>query len=197
LAISALYPAIFSKKIKKEGFIFRRMNDFSKYTMASLLFLFISTAATQSLAGPMMMRHGKGPGMHHHSMGFGGKGTCPQPRWTAPAPEDIDRSKNPLEPTQKNLDAGESLFRVEAQPTACKICHGVVGNGLGMMAQGLNPPPRNFACAETMNDISDGQLFWIIKNGSQGTGMPAYQELKDRQIWQLIHYLRRFPNKGR
>lgn len=173
------------------------MKSFHKPILALLILVFMVAAAAQALAGPMMMRQGKGPGMHPHSMGFGGKGICPQLRVTAQAPEDIDRSKNPLEPTQKNLEAGESLFRVEAQPTACKICHGVVGNGFGMMAPGLNPPPRNFTCAETMNDISDGQLFWIIKNGSPGTGMPAYRELQDRQIWQLIHYLRRFSTKGR
>ncbi len=168
------------------------MNVFHKSIFVlSILTLILATVA-QVLAGPMMMRHGRGPGMHHHSMGFGGKGICPQQRVTAQASEDIYQLKNPLEPTQKNLDAGESLFRVEAQPTACKICHGVVGNGFGMMAPGLYPPPRNFTCAETMNPIPDGQLFWIIKNGSPGTGMPAFPELRETQVWQLIHYIRQF-----
>jgi mono/diheme cytochrome c family protein len=173
------------------------MKVFSKYLIASLVYLFAGTLAVQAWAGPMMMRQGKGPGMHHHSMGFGGKGTCPQLRVTAQAPEDIYHLKNPLEPTQKNLDAGESLFRVGAQPTACKICHGVVGNGFGMMAQGLNPPPRNFTCAATMNEIPDGQLFWIIKNGSPGTEMPAFPELHEKQVWQLIHFIRRFAIAGK
>lgn len=172
------------------------MKVFHKFILPLLILFFILTTATQVLAGPMMMHRGKGPGMHHHSMGFRGKGICPQLRVTAQAPEDIYQLKNPLQPTQKNLDAGESIFRVEAQPTACKICHGVGGNGFGMMAQGLNPPPRNFTCAETMHEIPDGQLFWIIKNGSPGTGMPAFRELRDEQIWQLIHHIRRFAKKG-
>jgi hypothetical protein len=41
-----------------------------------------------------------------------------------------------------------------------------------------------------MKDIPDGQLFWIIKNGSQGTGMMSYAGLPDEQIWQLIQYIR-------
>ena len=41
-----------------------------------------------------------------------------------------------------------------------------------------------------MQDISDGQMFWIIKNGSQGTGMMAFPNMPDNQIWQLIHYIR-------
>jgi len=166
------------------------MKVFHKSIFPLLVLFFMVATAAQVLAGPMMMRHGRGMGMHHHSMGMAGKGNCPQSRMTAQAPEGIYQLNNPLEPTQKNLDAGESLFRVEAQPTACKICHGVEGNGFGMMAQGLNPPPRNFTCAETMEEISDGQLFWIIRNGSQGTGMPAFLELKDEQVWQIILYLR-------
>jgi hypothetical protein len=62
---------------------------------------------------------------------------------------------------------------------------------MGMMAPGLNPAPRNFTCAETMKEISDGQMFWVIKNGSQGTGMLAYSELTEKQVWLLVLHLRR------
>ena len=41
-----------------------------------------------------------------------------------------------------------------------------------------------------MKEIPDGQLFWVIKNGSHGTGMPAYPELTEKQIWQLVLHLR-------
>ena len=124
-------------------------------------------------------------------------GICPQGRFTVQAPEDIHNQTNPLKPSREVLYSGESLFQLEVQPMACKICHGVNGNGLGIMAQGLNPAPRNFTCEETMKEISDGQLFWIIRNGSRGTGMPAYKDLKDREIWQIVHYLRQFPQPRR
>lgn len=130
----------------------------------------------------------------HHGMGRGGKGVCPQMRTVPQAPVKFANLANPLALNEKNLNEGESLFQLQAEPTACKVCHGVTGNGLGMMAQGSGAVPRNFACAETMRDISDGQLFWVIKNGSGGTGMPAYKFLKDEQIWQLILYLRKFMN---
>jgi len=54
----------------------------------------------------------------------------------------------------------------------------------------LVPPPRNFTCGSMMKDISDGQLFWIIKNGSPGTGMMPFVGLPDEQVWQMIHYVR-------
>ena len=41
-----------------------------------------------------------------------------------------------------------------------------------------------------MKDIPDGQLFWIIKNGSPGTGMMAFSGLPDEQVWQLVQYIR-------
>ncbi|NIP99686.1 MAG: cytochrome C, partial [Nitrospinaceae bacterium] len=41
-------------------------------------------------------------------------------------------------------------------------------------------------------DIPDGQMFWIIKNGSPGTRMPAFGNLSDEQIWQLVLYIRQF-----
>jgi len=133
----------------------------------------------------------------HHGQGFMGKGICPQIRTTAQAPDTISKQRNPLKKSPDLLYAGESLFQIEAQPTACKICHGVTGNGFGIMAQGLNPPPRNFTCRETMQTISDGQLFWIIRNGSPGTGMPAFKNLKDREIWLIVHYLRKLSEPKR
>jgi mono/diheme cytochrome c family protein len=149
-------------------------------------------ALDNQLAMHMGREHEGGQHMMHHGMGRGGKGICPQMRTVPQAPEKFAEMKNPLARNEKNLNEGESLFQLQAEPTACKICHGMTGNGLGMMAHGSGAVPRNFACAETMQGISDGQLFWVIKNGSGGTGMPAYKFLKDEQVWQLILYLRRF-----
>lgn len=41
-----------------------------------------------------------------------------------------------------------------------------------------------------LDEIPDGQLFWIIQSGSPDTSMPAYKKLSDRQIWRIILYLR-------
>ncbi len=128
----------------------------------------------------------------HHGEGRKSSGICPQTRTTPQAPEEDYKMKNPLKPSRQNLARGESLFNLLAQPTACKICHGAKGNGLGIMAQGLSPMPRNFTCSETMREISDGQMFWIIRNGSPGMGMQPYRFLTDEEIWQLILYVRQF-----
>jgi mono/diheme cytochrome c family protein len=33
-------------------------------------------------------------------------------------------------------------------------------------------------------------MFFIIKNGSKGTGMVAQKTLKDKDIWNVIKYIR-------
>ncbi|MDT7042378.1 c-type cytochrome [Candidatus Nitronereus thalassa] len=130
------------------------------------------------------------PEMAAATTGEGPSGVCPQPRKTKNAPGNIRNMTNPLPADSTNIKAGETLFQQTAQPLACMNCHGVKGDGKGPMGGALNPHPRNFTCGETMKDISDGQMFWIIKNGSKGTGMMAFPMMPDNQIWQLIHYIR-------
>ena len=114
---------------------------------------------------------------------------CPQNRKTLTAPKAYLEMKNPLRKEPRHIKKGKELSHIKAKPIACKQCHGMGGNGQGAMSLNMNPKPRNFTCNSTMSTISDGQLFWIIKNGSKGTGM-AKQNLKDNQIWDVIKYIR-------
>ena len=120
------------------------------------------------------------------------KAQCPQNRTTPDAPGKYFGLKNPLEPTEKRMKKGEVLYMDTAQPMQCFHCHGARGDGTGELGLQADPPARNFTCAETMKIISDGQMFWAIKNGIEGTAMPAYPDLADWQIWVLIHYVRQF-----
>ncbi len=123
------------------------------------------------------------------AMAGGPGGLCVQPRKTAKAPDDFLSKTNPLS-SSAAVKAGKELFLKTAQPVACVMCHGEQGDGKGLMGAALVPPPRNFTCGAMMKDIPDGQLFWVIKNGSPGTGMMAFGGLPDEQVWQLIHYIR-------
>ena len=84
------------------------------------------------------------------------------------------------------------MYQKGAKPLACIKCHGEKGDGLGKIAKGMTPKPKDFTCRAMMGKIPDGQLFWIIQNGSKGTGMMGFKKLKDEQVWQLILYLRQF-----
>jgi mono/diheme cytochrome c family protein len=116
---------------------------------------------------------------------------CVQKRKTPQAPSNILKLTNPLETTPENMASGEMLYKKGAKPLACVQCHGRRGKGDGTMARGMNPKPRDFSCQGMMKDIPDGQLFWIIKNGSKGTGMMGFKMLNDDQIWQLVSYIRK------
>ena len=117
-------------------------------------------------------------------------GTCVQPRQVVKVPDDFLTKTNPLPAAAGTVQAGKELFLKTAQPVACVMCHGEKGDGKGIMGAALVPPPRNFTCGSMMKDIPDGHLFWIIKNGSPGTGMMSFARLPDEQVWQLIHYIR-------
>lgn len=120
----------------------------------------------------------------------GPSGVCPQPRKTQQAPAEFLDKANPLPASTEQVQAGKKLFLETAKPLACMNCHGTKGDGNGPASMGLMPPPRNFTCGATMKDIPDGQLFWIIKNGSPGTGMMPFSGLSDDEVWQLNLYLR-------
>jgi mono/diheme cytochrome c family protein len=114
---------------------------------------------------------------------------CPQPRFTGKAPDAIYALSNPLAKDGANIAAGRRLYEKEASPS-CQVCHGIKGDGMGPLAAQFDPRPRNFACKATVNGIPDGQLFWIVQNGSPGTSMPAFRALPEQQIWQIVLYLR-------
>ena len=121
------------------------------------------------------------------SLTFAG-GNCPQPRKTKAAPGSV-ANKDKTE--SSDAANGKKLYHKAAKPMACKMCHGEKGDGGGKLGKALKPKPRNFTCSETMKNVSAGQMFHIIKNGSPGTGMAAHgKTLKDKEIWDVIKYIR-------
>jgi mono/diheme cytochrome c family protein len=116
---------------------------------------------------------------------------CPQPRFTGKAPDEFYNLKSAVAPGEADARLGEKLYFDGATDRfSCATCHGSKGDGRGEMAKQYDPRPRNFACAQTINGVPDGQLFWIIRFGSPGTGMPPHKHFTDDQIWQLVAYVR-------
>ena len=120
------------------------------------------------------------------SSAFAGK--CPQPRKTKTAPGGISKKDMTA---KANVANGKKIYLKTAKPMACKMCHGTKGDGAGTLGKALQPGPRDFTCAATMKKVSAGQMFYIIKNGSKGTGMVAHKKtLKDKEIWDVVKYVR-------
>lgn len=88
--------------------------------------------------------------------------------------------------------AGKSLYEGKGQ---CALCHGVSGKGDGPASHmNATHPPRNFTDCAFQKARDDGELFWIIKHGSPGTGMQALipHMLNEEEGWKLVAYLRTF-----
>ena len=123
------------------------------------------------------------------SSSFAGK--CPQPRKTKSAPAGTAKTDKTAKANAAN---GEKIYMKKAKPMACQMCHGKKGDGTGKLGKAFKSPkaPRNFTCKATMKKVSAGQMFWIIKNGSKNQpAMVAHKKtLKDKQIWDLVKYIR-------
>ncbi len=92
--------------------------------------------------------------------------------------------------------AGKALYDGKGQ---CSLCHGISGKGDGPASHmQANHPPRNFTDCAFQKEREDGELFWIIKYGSPGTGMQALipHMLNEEEGWKLVAYLRTFCKAG-
>ena len=101
-------------------------------------------------------------------------------------PDAAKNAVNPLGADPADIAGGRELYRQK-----CEVCHAYDGGGKTIIGAGEYPRPpalRSTAIAAT----SDGELFYHIRNGIRNTGMPAWN-LPDRQIWQLVSFIRHLP----
>ena len=104
---------------------------------------------------------------------------------------DAKQMKNPVEANAANIAKGKALF--EGKGT-CFNCHGKEGKGDGPAGAILNPSPRDFTNCKFHKKRKDGELFWVIKNGSAGTGMVSLipAAITEEEAWAIINYERSF-----
>ena len=94
--------------------------------------------------------------------------------------------QNPLPPTPLNIAEARDHYADH-----CAICHANNGSGKTEINEGLYPPAPDMREAETQN-LSDGEIFYIIKNGIRFTGMPGWGG-EDEENWKLVLFIRRLP----
>ena len=77
----------------------------------------------------------------------------------------------------------------------CASCHGNDGSGQTPIGQGLYPRVPDMRHPDTQQ-LTDGELFYIIENGVKLTGMPAWGTGHDGEAssWHLVHFIRKLPS---
>lgn len=92
-----------------------------------------------------------------------------------------------------NLDtrvqAGAKAFAAHG----CANCHGAPGVNWAKFSEGLHPDPPDLK--EVVDHRTPAQLFWVVKNGINMTGMPSFAlaGVKDDEIWSIVAFLKKLP----
>lgn len=99
---------------------------------------------------------------------------------------------NPVPATEQNIAEGREHFGHH-----CGICHGLDGQSSGVpFADEMSPPVPDLT-SKDVQDYADGQLKWIIENGINPSGMPAWKGiLSDEEMWKIVDFARHLPAKG-
>lgn len=110
----------------------------------------------------------------------------------------IPRSAQTEENPWKGLDTPDNLKEArEHFADHCAQCHANDGSGKTEMGQNLYPKPPDMRQPETQN-LTDGELYYIIENGVRLTGMPAWGDphyiMQDDDSWKLVLFIRHLPH---
>jgi mono/diheme cytochrome c family protein len=131
-------------------------------------------------------------------VGFSSKG---EPRaWEVTLIRQLRRAAIPREQREKpNPVPAEAEVLAQARAhfaDHCASCHGNDGSGQTSIGQNLYPPAPDMRLKETQ-DLSDGELAFMIHSGIRFTGMPAWGTGpldNDLDSWQLVHFIRHLPD---
>jgi predicted CXXCH cytochrome family protein len=102
-------------------------------------------------------------------------------------PRDERHRKNPFPPASDIADQGHTLF-----VNRCSTCHGIDGSGHTQVGSNLYPRVPDLRAPSTQN-LTDGEIHYIIENGVQLTGMPASDNAhaeSSGESWKLVAFLR-------
>ena len=108
-------------------------------------------------------------------------------------PATIRTMSNPVVASDDATAAGMRHFA-----KYCSLCHGNDGGGTGIAyGRGFFPKVPDMRLADTQQ-LTDGELFYIIENGVRFTGMPAFgtgtaDPRGETLAWQLVQFVRRLP----
>ena len=97
---------------------------------------------------------------------------------------EAQKLKNPLPADAPSIEEGRKLYLRN-----CASCHGPSGKGDGSMAL-AGGTPANLTDDTWDHGSSDGEIFVVIRDGISSDMEPYKDRLTEKQMWQLVNYLR-------
>ena len=102
---------------------------------------------------------------------------------------EAQKLKSPVPGDESSVGEGRKIYLRH-----CASCHGPSGKGDGSMAL-AGGTPSNLTDEIWDHGSSDGEIFVVIREGSS-SDMEAYKDkLTEKQIWQLVNYIRSLAPK--
>jgi len=108
----------------------------------------------------------------------------------AAIPVEAAKQPNPVKSTPESLARAKKWWTLD-----CVMCHGKDGNGKGETAAEMKLKIVDFTDPATLKDRTDGELFYIIKNGHEDMP-PEGQRVKPEENWDLVNYVRSLAKKS-
>ena len=108
-------------------------------------------------------------------------------------PSDYRELTNPVLPNEESFRSGMAHFADH-----CATCHSNDGSGDVQVGNGLFPRAPDMRVPATQ-ELTDGELFYIIEHGVRFTGMPAWSTGTiegEEGSWHLVNFIRRLPDLG-
>jgi mono/diheme cytochrome c family protein len=97
---------------------------------------------------------------------------------------------NPVGDNPETLEEGRAHWADH-----CFSCHANDGSGETALGRHLYPPAPDMRLPATQQ-LTDGELFYIIQNGIRLTGMPAWSSGSahdEEDSWKLVRFIRHLP----
>src|SRR5271169_2283885 len=117
-------------------------------------------------------------------------------RWVARRARAMAAPANARDRTNPVPNSPEVLAEARAHwADHCAGCHANNGSGDIEMGKCLYPPAPDMRQADTQ-EMTDGELFFIIQNGVRLTGMPAWgggSGHDEQDSWKLVRFIRHLP----
>jgi mono/diheme cytochrome c family protein len=88
-------------------------------------------------------------------------------------------------------EPAQILIGVEHFAAHCAVCHGAPGVPKSDIGRGLYPAPPDLAMATRI--YSPTELFWLVKHGIKMTGMPAWIDHSDEELWAVVAFIKKLP----